>query len=113
MARKVTLYIEDTDIKLVITKGNQVEKWASLLLEPSLVRDGVILDEDLVANSIKTLLELGGVTKKKVIVGLSGLNSIFRIISLPELPQALLPEAVENEAGRVIPVPLEQVYLSY
>ncbi len=113
MARKVTLYIEDTDIKLLITKGNQVEKWASLLLEPSLVRDGVILDEDLVANSIKTLLELGGVTKKKVIVGLSGLNSIFRVISLPELPQALLPEAVENEAGRVIPVPLEQVYLSY
>ena len=113
MARKVTLYIEDTDIKLLITKGNQVEKWASLLLEPSLVRDGVILDEDQVANSIKTLLELGGVTKKKVIVGLSGLNSIFRIISLPELPQALLPEAVENEAGRVIPIPLEQVYLSY
>ena len=113
MAKKVTLYIEDTDIKLLVAKGDQVEKWASLLLEPSLVRDGVILDEDKVADSIKTLLKLGGVGKKKVVVGLSGLNSIFRIISLPELPQTLLPEAVNNEASRVIPVPLEQVYLSY
>ena len=67
MAKKVTLYIEDTDIKLLVAKGDQVEKWASLLLEPSLVRDGVILDEDKVADSIKTLLKLGGVGKKKVV----------------------------------------------
>ncbi len=114
MAIKVTLYIEDTDIKLLVAKGKKrVEKWASLLLVPSLVSDGVILDEDRVADSIKELFELQGVRTKKVIAGLSGLNSIFRIISLPELPQALLPEAVRNEAGRVIPLPLDQVYLSY
>lgn len=114
MAKKVTLYIEDTDIKLLVTEGKKrVEKWASLLLEPSLVSDGVILDEDRVADSIKELFELQGVRTKKVIAGLSGLNSIFRIISLPELPQALLPEAVKNEAGRVIPLPLDQVYLAY
>jgi type IV pilus assembly protein PilM len=113
MARKVTLYIEDNDIKLLVTKGMQVEKWASLLLEPTLVSDGVIVDEDQVASAIKVLYELQGVKQKKVIVALSGLNSIFRIISMPELPPALLPEAVKNEAGRAIPVPLDQVYLSY
>ena len=113
MAKKVTLYIEDTDIKLLVTKGKHVEKWASLLLEPSLVRDGVILDEDQVAESIKNLFKLGGVKQKKVVVGISGLNSIFRVITLPELSSALLPEAIMNEARRVIPVPLEQVYLSY
>ena len=113
MARKVTLYIEDTEIKLVVTKGKQVEKWASLLLESGLVSDGIILDEAKVADSIKALFKLQGVKTKKVIVGLSGLNSIFRVISVPELPQAILPEAVMNEAGRVIPVPLDQVYLSY
>jgi type IV pilus assembly protein PilM len=113
MAKKVTLYIEDTDIKLLVTSGKQVEKWASLLLEPKLVRDGVIIDEDKVAESIKTLFKLEGVSTKKITVGLSGLNSIFRVITLPELPQALLPEAVMNEAGRVIPVPLEEVYLAY
>lgn len=113
MAKKITLYIEDTDIKLLVTKGKQVEKWASLLLEPSLVRDGAIVDEDQVAESIKTLMKLGGVKTKKVSVGISGLNSIFRIITLPELSQNLLPEAILNEARRVIPVPLDQVYLSH
>jgi type IV pilus assembly protein PilM len=113
MAKKVTLYIEDTDIKLLVTNGKQVEKWASLLLEPTLVRDGVIIDEERVADGIKTMFKLEEIGYKKVTVGLGGLNSIFRIISLPELSQSMLPEAVMNEAGRVLPVPLDQVYLSY
>jgi len=113
MAKKVTLYIEDTDIKLLVTKGKQIDKWASLLLEPSLVRDGVIVDEDEVAKSIKNLMKLGEVGTRKVDICLSGLNSIFRIITLPELNQSLLPEAVMNEARRVLPVPLEQVYINY
>ncbi len=113
MAKKVTLYIEDTEIKLLVTKGMQVEVWASLMLEPKLVSDGVIVDEDLVAENIKKIYKLGKVSDKRVIAGLSGLNSIFRVITLPELSLALLPEAVINEARRVIPLPLEQVYLSY
>ena len=113
MAKKVTLYIEDTDIKLLVTSGKQVEKWASLLLEPALVRDGVVIDEERVADGIKTMFKLEEISNKKINVGLGGLNSIFRIISLPELSKSMLPEAVMNEAGRVIPVPLDQVYLSY
>jgi type IV pilus assembly protein PilM len=107
------LYIEDTEIKLLVTSGKQVEKWASLLLEPKLVRDGVIIDEERVAEGIKTMFKLEGIGSNKVVVGLGGLNSIFRVISLPEISQAMLPEAVINEAGRVIPVPLDMVYLSY
>lgn len=110
---KTTLYIEDTEIKLLITKGMQVEKWASLLLEPSLVRDGVIVDEDQVAERIKALFELTGAKKNKVSISLGGLNSIFRVITLPELTQNLIPEALMNEARQMLPVPLEQVYLSY
>jgi type IV pilus assembly protein PilM len=49
----------------------------------------------------------------RVIAGLSGHNSVYRIISMPELPDAVLPEAVKREAGRVIPVPLDEVYLAY
>ena len=106
MATQVSLYIEDTEIKLLVTKGKQVDKWASLLLEPGLVNDGIILDEEQVAEKIKELFHLQKVKQKKVIAALSGLNSIFRIISLPELPKKLVPEAVMNEANRVIPHPI-------
>lgn len=113
MARKVSLYIEDTEIKLLVTNRNQVEKWASLTLDAGLVREGVILDENRVAESIKQLFKLQKVTHTNVAVGISGLNSVFRVISIPEVPQKLLPEAVSNEANRILPMPLSQVYYSY
>ncbi len=114
MAKKVvTLYIDDTNIRLLVAKGKQVQKWSRLPLEPGLVRDGVIFEEDQVAGKIKELFKLEKVTTQKVIAGLSGLNSIYRLVTLPELPEAILAEAVRNEARRVIPVSLDQVYLSY
>ncbi len=113
MAKKVTLYIEDTEIKLLVTNGKQVEKWASLMLEPRLVREGVIVDEDGVAEGIRTMFRLEEISAKKVVVGLSGLNSIFRITSLPQISEAMMDEAVVNEAGRLMPVPMDIVYLAY
>ena len=58
MGKKTTLYIEDNEIKLLVTRRNTVEKWASFLLEPGLVSDGVILDEDKVADNIRSLMKL-------------------------------------------------------
>ncbi|MDD2472073.1 MAG: pilus assembly protein PilM [Dehalococcoidales bacterium] len=111
--KKVTLYIEDTEIKLLTSNGHKINKWASFSLEPSLVHDGAIQDEVKVAQAIKELFRLQKVSTKKVTVALSGLNSIFRVISLPVLPPKMLPEAIINEASRVIPRPLEEVYLSH
>jgi type IV pilus assembly protein PilM len=113
MASRVSLYIEDTEIKLLVTKGNKVVKWASLILDAGLVSEGVILDENRVAEAIKQLYKLKKVKGTKVFVGISGLNSIFRIISIPEVSKDLLLEAVSNEASRILPMPLSQVYFSY
>lgn len=110
---EVTVFIEDAAIKLLVARGKRVQKWAKLPLAPGLVSEGVILDEDQVADKVKQLFELQGVRARKVIAGLSGFNSIYRVVSLPELPEAILPEAVKHEATRVIPVSLDQVYLSY
>ena len=111
MAKVVTLYIDDTSLRLLVAKGKQVEKWADLPLEPGLVRDGVIVDEAKVADKIKQALEEQEVTAKKVIVGLSGLRCVSRPITLPQLPKAMLAEAIRREAERVMPLPLEQLYI--
>ncbi len=114
MAKKiVTLFIRDTGINLLVMKGNQVDRWASLPLEPGLVIQGIVLDEAQVADRVKDLFRLEKVTARKVIVGLSGLNSLYRLITVPELPEAILAEAVRHEARRVVPVSLDEVYLSY
>lgn len=113
MAKQVSLFIEDNEVKLLVTNGKTVEKWASLLLDSGIVADGVIQQEDTLAESLRNFMaeqELGGST---VVASLTGLNSIFRIISLPaDVPKNILDDAIQNEANRVIPVPMDQVYVA-
>jgi type IV pilus assembly protein PilM len=114
MAKRVTtLFIRDTGINLLSMKGNQIEKWAASPLEPGLVSQGLIVDEAQVADRVKQLFKETGAKTNKVTVALSGHDSLYRIITLPELPEAVLPEAVRREAQRTIPTPLEEVYFSY
>jgi type IV pilus assembly protein PilM len=122
MAEKVlTLYFKDTGIKLLTARGKKAEQWASVSLEPGLVVGGVIIDENKVAEKVR---EIFGTVKRsivtdlisgkgKLIVGLSGRDSLYRVISLPILEKSLLPEAVKREAARVLPVSLDQLYLAY
>jgi type IV pilus assembly protein PilM len=114
MAKRVTtLFIRDTGINLLVMKGNQIEKWAVSPLEPGLVSQGLIVDEAQVAEKVKQIFKETGASTKKVTVGLSGHDSLYRVITLPELPDAVLPEAIRREAKRTIPTPLDEVYFSY
>jgi len=114
MAKKVTtLFIRDTSLNLLVMKGEQVEKWASSPLEPGLVSQGLIVDEAQVADKIKQLFKETRVKASNVITALSGHDSLYRIITLPDLPEAILPEAVRREAKRTIPTPLEEAYFAY
>ncbi len=114
MAKKITtIFIRDDAINLLEMRGERVEKWATMPLEPGLVSQGLIVDDAQVIEKLKELFKLQKLGMGKVIAGISGHNSVYRIITLPELPAAVLPEAVKREAKRVIPVPLEEVYLSY
>ena len=114
MAKKiVSIFIRDTSVNLLAMKGKRVVRWASLPLEPGLVAQGVIREETQVADKIKELLRLENVSAGKVIAGMSGMNSLYRLITLPEMPDAILAEAVRRETKRVLPVSLDEVYLSY
>jgi type IV pilus assembly protein PilM len=109
----VTLYIDDTSIRLLVSRRQRIKKWADLQLEPGLVKGGVVVQEAEVASRIKQLLKSQKVRTKKVVLGYSGLHSLTRPVTLPQLPKSMLSEAVAREARRVLPVPLDQVYLSW
>jgi type IV pilus assembly protein PilM len=113
MSKTVCLYIEDTEIKLLVAKADHIEHSASQILEPGLVTDGMIHDEAKVAESIQQLFKLQNIRGSGVTLGISGLNSVFRIISIPNVSKQLVPEAISNEASRVLPMPMSQVYFSY
>jgi type IV pilus assembly protein PilM len=110
---RVNLYIEDTEVKVLVTSGNRVEKWASLVLDPGMVDQGMIQEPDQVSEAIKKLFDLQKIGRGDVVLGMSGLNSLFRNISIPEVGKNLIPEAVSNEAARTLPVPMHQIYHTY
>ena len=114
MARKtVTLYIDDRSIRLMQTAGKNAQIWASASLEPGLIEDGVVIDEDKVASRIIRLLADSSIKTKKIILGLSGLRSLTLAMDLPQIPDNLLAEAVLRECARLLPVPLEELYVSW
>jgi len=114
MAKKiVTLYVDDTSLRLMVTDGKQIKEWAESPLEPGLVENTVVMKEEEFADKIKQLLKLQKVTTKKIVVAISGFHSLTRPITLPQLPKEMIAEAVEREAERVLPVPLEQLYTSW
>jgi type IV pilus assembly protein PilM len=109
----VTLYIDDTSLRLMVTYGKQIKQWADVPLEPGLVENAVVIKEAEVGAKIKQLFENQKVKTKEIIVGLSGFRCLTRPIILPQLPKVMLDEAVKREAKRVLPVPLEQLYISW
>jgi type IV pilus assembly protein PilM len=109
----VTLDIEDTSIKMMVVKGRMVETVASLPLEPGLVHDGVIIDPATVGRRISELMAAHGVTEKRVVVGISGIHAIYRTFPLPKLSKQLQDEAAQREIERLMPVPLNELYISW
>ena len=110
---EVSLFIEAPSIKVLFSRGRRVDKWARMPLEPGLVSDGLIADEEQVAEKLKELFKQQKIGTRTVNAGLSGLNTVYRLSTLPELPEEILPEAVNQEAGRILPVPIDELYLSY
>jgi type IV pilus assembly protein PilM len=109
----VTLNITATSIRLLSVKGKQVEKWGSAPLTPGLVKDGFILQPKAVGAIIDALFKSTKVPKQKVITTLTGLSFTYRILSLPKTKSSLMEEAVQRSARKEIPLPLEELYLSW
>ncbi len=114
MARNITtLYINDTSIRLMVTRGKRICKLADMPLDTSLADINTEDEKTELVTKIKHLLKTNKIKTKKVIVGLSGLHCISRPAVLPQLPKAMLEEAFLREAKRVFPVPPEQLYISW
>ncbi len=114
MARDATaIYIDDSAIRMLDVSGRRARQWAVEPLKAGLVRDGFVVDEAAVATAIRTLWAKEQPGSQRVIAGISGINCLYRLLTLPELPRNLLPEAVKREASRAFGVPLEQLHISW
>ncbi len=107
----VTLNIEATSARVLVTDGRRVTHWGSVPLPPGLVKDGLIVAPAQVGSLIESLLVDRRLSRKRVIVSVPGMRSVPRILTLPKLKPSLLRDAIRYEAEREMPVPLEELNL--
>ena len=110
---KVTLHIDDTELRLLTARGASVERWGSAALEPGVVSEGLIADGSRLGLALDALFSKHQARRHGVIVSLSGLRSVTRLINIPRMKPSLVSAAIEQEAKRELPVPVETLYLHW
>lgn len=109
----VTLDIEDTNIRVMEIQGKKVKTAVSVPLAQGLVKDGVVLIQEAVGRLIKDIFNIQGIREQKVSLSVSGINSMYRVSTVPRLPSNIITEAARREMEKAIPVPLEELYTSW
>ncbi len=109
----LTIDIEDNAVNLLEIQGKTIKTFASASLEPGLIKDGVVLNPELVGDKIKALLTEHKIVERTAVTSVSGVHSIYRIARLPRIKGDLMQEAVRREMARLIPVPLEELHTSW
>ncbi|UCB43367.1 MAG: pilus assembly protein PilM [Dehalococcoidales bacterium] len=109
----VTLNISAGDVRAFSVQGGRVKNWGSVPLDPGLVRDGLILQPKAVGEAIHLLFQSRGIPRKRVIVSVTGMSFTYRVVSLPQVESNLLEEAIWRGAKREMPLPVEELYLSW
>jgi len=109
----VSLYIDDVGCKLMVTHGKRIARVAEMPLDVNLANIDTREKETQLADKIKSFLKSNKINTRKIILGLSGLHCLTRPLVLPQLPRTMLKEAITRESHRVLPMPMDQLYLSW
>ncbi len=84
--------------------------------DPRAIKDGVIIEPELIAKVMKDLFEhniIGEITTRRVTASIPASRTFNRTMSLPKLNKKDLEEALRLEAEQYIPVPIDDLYIDY
>lgn len=109
----LTISIEDNAIKVLESRGNKVIRAIKQVLAEGIVKDGVVLDPQVLADVLKQILANNAIKDKNAVVAISGIHSLYRVIRLPRISKDLMEEAAKREMTRLFPIPLEQLYTAW
>ncbi len=80
------------------------------------IKDGVIIDVESIAKSIKQLFKdglEGHITTRRVVASVPAAHTFAKTMTLPSLSSKELDEAVLSELQQYIPMSLEELYVDY
>jgi type IV pilus assembly protein PilM len=90
-----------------------LERFGQVALPPGAVRDGEVVDSDVVAAAIKQLWQTARFSTKKVVLGVANQRVIVRQVDLPWLPASEMKESLAYQVQDFIPIPVEQAIIDF
>ncbi len=111
--KRLTLSLEATELRLLVVRGQRIVHWDRLPLPGDVVRNGQIVQPTAFGQAVVRQIEQAKAPRRKAVVGLFGQRALIRTLSLPSVPARMLDEAVHREARRELPLPLDELYLSW
>jgi type IV pilus assembly protein PilM len=100
--------------ELMFGKGPAtLQRFAQVALPQGAVRDGEVIDVQLVAEAIKQLWSTAKFSSKKVVLGVANQKVIVRQVDLPWMPAGELRSSLALHVQDFIPIPVEQAILDY
>lgn len=100
--------------ELTMGKGPAtLERFGQVALPLGAVRDGEVIESDVVAAAIKQLWAQAKFSTKKVVVGVANQKVVVRQVDLPWLPVNELRRSLSFQVQDFIPMPVEQAILDF
>src|SRR4051794_12406196 len=110
----VGLEIEPSHLAAAEVHGDTaaVERAATTMLPPGVMRDGEVVDVDALAEALKTFFREKKLPRN-VRLGVANQRIVVRTLDAPPLQDKELAAAVRFEAQNLIPMPLDQAVLDF
>lgn len=109
--------IGSSSVKLAQLQGSgsryELTAFGVMPLEPEAVTDGIVRDEEQVADALSRLIKAEKVDTRFAVSSLSGESVIIKKIQMPVLPDEELEESITQEAEQYIPFDIDDVRLDY
>jgi type IV pilus assembly protein PilM len=100
--------------EITMSKGLAVlERFGQVALPVGAVRDGEVIDSDVVAQAVRQLWAQARFRSSRVVVGVANQKVVVRQVDLPWLPVAELRASLAFQVQDYLPMPVEQAILDF
>lgn len=95
------------------SSGWKVTRAASVPTPEESIKDGVVVDTNSMALSIRSLLKDAHINASNAFVAVAGASVVVRTVRIPSMPEATLRKSIKFEAGRYVPTSVADSYIEF